>query len=130
MAIGFNHSLIAFGTHSTQPFATINWFLQLGMKVGHYRKPYLQINSTQAIFRAIKTGLGIGTLTQEHVEREGAQLHRILPKFKGPIVESYYAYPKQLIHSKRVQAFGDFIKEVMLEKSAYASEILLLLLLL
>ncbi len=108
-----NHQLLAFGDHARQPFPTINWLLSLGTKGGHQRKPYLQINSTQALIQAAEAGMGISTFSPEPVKRQKADLINILPDEKGPTVDAYYIYPQQLKHSKRVIALGEFIKSVI-----------------
>ncbi len=108
-----NHRLIAYGDHiEAEPFKAMNWHLTLGTESGEIREPFLQINSAQARFTLAKAGLGIIALSKEHPDLENSGLIPILPDLPGPIVESYYIYPKELANSKKVIALHQYLEEV------------------
>jgi DNA-binding transcriptional LysR family regulator len=106
------HRLISFAEDSISPYGNINWPLTIGAKPGHIRKPYLTINSTQGLRRAVEVGLGIAAISEEYpgLKKESNLVH-ILPEIKGPDVDLYYVYPSYLAKSKEVTAFGDYLTE-------------------
>jgi DNA-binding transcriptional LysR family regulator len=106
-----HHRLVAFGSAAPQPFPNINWLLRLGTKLGHERKPIITVNSAFAMLAIAQEHLGIVTLSDEHVAVSGSDLVRILPQCQGPVVETYYIYPKQLENSPKVQIFGAYIEK-------------------
>ena len=101
------HKLILFGQHHP-PVADINWLAEAGRRPGNPRRPLLDVNSTQAVLLAIRSGLGIGALP-DFVVVQNPDLVRILPDLKGPKVEVYFVYPEELRNSKRVAVFRDFL---------------------
>ncbi len=101
------HKLILFGQHHP-PVADINWLAEAGRRPGNPRRALLEVNSTQAVLLAIRSGLGIGALP-DFVVVQNPDLVRILPDLKGPKVEVYFVYPEELRNSKRVAVFRDFL---------------------
>ena len=63
------HKLILFGQHHP-PVADINWLAEAGRRPGNPRRALLEVNSTQAVLLAIRSGLGIGALPDFVVARE------------------------------------------------------------
>ncbi len=55
------HRLILFGNHHP-PVPDINWLAEVGRRPGNPRRALLEVNSTQAMLLAIRSGLGIGAL--------------------------------------------------------------------
>jgi DNA-binding transcriptional LysR family regulator len=86
----------------------VNWLAEVGRRPGNPRRPLLEVNSTQAVLLAIRSGLGIGALP-DFVVTENPDLVRILPDLKGPKVDVYFVYPEELRNSKRVAVFRDFL---------------------
>jgi DNA-binding transcriptional LysR family regulator len=101
------HKLILFGSHHP-PVEDVNWLAEVGRRPGNPRRPLLEVNSTQAVLLAIRSGLGIGALP-DFVVTENPDLVRILPDLKGPKVDVYFVYPEELRNSKRVAVFRDFL---------------------
>jgi DNA-binding transcriptional LysR family regulator len=101
------HKLVLFGSHHP-PVSDINWLSEAGRRPGNPRRALLEVNSTQAVLLAIRSGLGIGALP-DFVMTESPDLVRILPDLKGPRVDVYFVYPEELRNSKRVAVFRDFL---------------------
>jgi len=101
------HKLVLFGHHHP-PVEDVNWLAEVGRRPGNPRRPLLEVNSTQAVLLAIRSGLGIGALP-DFVVAENPDLVRILPDLKGPKVDVYFVYPEELRNSKRVAVFRDFL---------------------
>jgi DNA-binding transcriptional LysR family regulator len=101
------HKLILFGHHHPS-VPDVNWLAEAGRRPGNPRRPLLEVNSTQAVLLAIRSGLGIGALP-DFVVAENPDLVRILPDLKGPKVDVYFVYPDELRNSKRVAVFRDFL---------------------
>jgi DNA-binding transcriptional LysR family regulator len=101
------HKLILFGDYHP-PVSDVNWLADAGRRPGNPRRALLEVNSTQAVMLAVRSGLGIGALP-DFVMAEAPDLVRILPDLKGPKVEVYFVYPEELRNSKRVAVFRDFL---------------------
>ena len=54
--------------------------------------------------------VGIGVLP-DYVTQEKPELIRVLPNDESQEIPVYLAYPEELRHSKRLQAFRDFVLE-------------------
>jgi DNA-binding transcriptional LysR family regulator len=101
------HRLILFGDYRV-PVEDINWLAEVGRRPGNPRRALLDVNSTQAMLLAIRSGLGLGALPDFMVtEEEG--LVRLLADLKSPKVDVYFVYPEGLRNSKRVAVFRDFL---------------------
>ena len=70
----------------------------------------LLLNNYYGIFRAVRNGLGVGTLP-DYVAIDFPELVRILPEYQSEVVPIFIAYPQELKKSKRLSAFKDFIIE-------------------
>ncbi|HEY1932326.1 MAG TPA: LysR family transcriptional regulator [Acetobacteraceae bacterium] len=101
------HKLILFGEYHP-PVSDVNWLAEAGRRPGNPRRALLEVNSTQAVMLAVRSGLGIGALP-DFVMAECPDLVRILQDFKAPKVEVYFVYPEELRNSKRVAVFRDFL---------------------
>lgn len=101
------HKLILFGDYHP-PVSDVNWLAEAGRRPGNPRRALLEVNSTQAVMLAVRSGLGIGALP-DFVMAEAPDLVRILPDLKVPKVEVYFVYPEELRNSKRVAVFRDFL---------------------
>jgi len=113
-----HHRLITFAEESVSPYGNINWPLTIGAKPGYIRKPFLAINSTQGLRRAVEIGLGIAAISEEYpgLKKESG-LVQILPEIKGPEIDIYYVYPSYLAKSKEINVFGDYLKEICTQGS-------------
>ena len=102
------HRLIVYGDDARPPAATINWLLEAGAKPGAERRPILKVNNVNGIYRAVQSGLGIGSIPN-YMLQETTELVRVLPELSGPTVEAYFVYPEELRPSKRIAVFRDFL---------------------
>lgn len=102
------HRLVVFGEDARPPVPTLNWLLDAGVKNGGKRKPFLKVNSTYAIFRAVQSGIGVGALPH-YLNRETGNLVEILPEVVGPELDLYFVFPEELRQSNRIAMFRDFM---------------------
>jgi DNA-binding transcriptional LysR family regulator len=103
-----NHDLIAYPTDMRAPISNINWLLDAGDPPQGTRNPILRVNNVYAIFKAVESGLGMAALPDYMVEGS-RDIVRVLPELNGPKVETYFVYAEELRHSKRIDAFRDFL---------------------
>lgn len=103
-----NHRLIIFGDDARTPVPSINWLLDAGVGNDSKRRPFLKVNSTYGVFRAVQSGIGIGALPH-YLNQETGNLVEILPELRGPDVDVFFVYPDELRHSNRIKVFRDFL---------------------
>lgn len=97
-----NHKMITYGDDGDKFLAErYNWLME-------GRTPILKVNSTYGIYRAVQSGLGIATLPN-YMSYEDVNLVEVLPNMEGPTYESYFVYPEELRHNKRIGVFRDFL---------------------
>lgn len=102
------HRLIVFGEDSQAPVENMNWLLTVGAEQGKPRKPALRVNSVYGIYRAVRSGLGIGALPY-YLSEESPNLLEILPDLEGPRIDAFFVYPEELRNSKRIAVVRDFL---------------------
>ncbi len=68
----------------------------------------LTVNNYFGVLQGVDNNLGIGVLPH-YVAADDPKLVRIMPDQQSTEVPLYLAYPEELRHSKRVQAFRDFV---------------------
>jgi len=103
-----DHDLIVYGTETKPPIENVNWLLNVGDPPPGERTSILQVNNQYAIYRAVRSGLGLAALPDFMVD-ENLNVVKVLPEVTGPTVESYFAYAEELRHSKRISVFRDFL---------------------
>ena len=103
-----NHRIIIYGDDARPPVGSVNWLLKAGARPETPRRPVLKVNNIYGIFRAVQSGLGIAALP-DYFSRETGNLVEILPELRGPTIETYFVYPDELRHSKRIAVFRDFL---------------------
>ena len=112
------HALIVYGDEVPAPIAEINWLLEAGVEPGAppgaRREPALRVNSVYGIYRAVRSGLGVGALPY-YMSNEAPDLVEILPELKGPSFAAYFVYPEELRHSKRIAVVRDFLLQEIAE---------------
>ncbi len=113
-----NHRIIVYGddTRVSAPVSNVNWLLEAGASPDRPRRPVLEVNNIYGIYRAVKSGLGIAAMP-EYLRGEAETLVHILPELKGPKVETYFVYPEELRHSKRITVFRDFLLSKIAESA-------------
>ena len=104
------HDLIVYGEEGSVPIEDMNTVLSIGCDSRSPREPALTVNSVYGIFRAVESGLGIGSLPH-YVADDSTQLQKILPEFAGPTFDVYFVYPVELRNSRRITALKDFLVE-------------------
>jgi DNA-binding transcriptional LysR family regulator len=101
------HKLVLFGDYRP-PVPDINWPADIGRRPGNPRRALLEVNNSQAVVHAIRSGLGIGAVS-DFLIAEVQDLVRVLPDLKSPKVDVFFVYPEELRNSKRVAVFRDFL---------------------
>lgn len=111
-----NHNLVTFGDEvgdQTDLLPALNFLQGAGAK-GKRRKPVLQVNNIYGIYRAVRSGVGIGALPDYFIEGSVNLVH-ILPELQSPQTEVYFVYPEELRQSVRISVFRDFLVRKILE---------------
>ena len=103
-----NHDLIIYGNETKAPIENVNWLMSVGDPEPGTRRPVLRVNNQYAIYRAVRSGLGLAGLPDYMVD-PNLNVVKVLPDVNGPSAESYFVYPEELRHSKRIQVFRDFL---------------------
>lgn len=103
------HRIVTFGVPVPAYLRDVNWLEVAGRTRGNPRQPVLRINSVVAIRAAVRNGAGIASLPDYLMERDGADLKRILPQAETPSFATYFVYPSELKNSARVETFRDFL---------------------
>lgn len=103
-----SHRLVIYGETAHPPFPNVNWLLDTA--AGHRGRHVnvVRLNNYFAICRAVQTGLGIAALP-DYMAREDVSLIRVIPDLEGPQVPTYFVYPEELRHSKRIMVLRDFL---------------------
>lgn len=102
------HDLIIYGEDVKAPVQNVNWLMGLGGGTPANRKVILRVNNQYAIYRAVRSGLGLAALPDYMVDTN-LNVVKVLPDVAGPTVETYFVYPEELRHSKRISVFRDFL---------------------
>ena len=102
-----NHRLVIYGEDATPPVSNLNWLMELG-DTGQERHPALRVNNIYGIYRAVRSGIGIGALP-DYMTSHAEDLVQIFPDIKGPSFNTYFVYPEELRNSSRVGVFRDFL---------------------
>ena len=103
-----DHALIVYGDELPHSVPGMNWVLEVGRGDDKLRSPALRVNSVYAMYRAVKSGLGIAALPY-YIAEESPELTQVLPELQGPTIEAYFVYPEELRWSKRVAVIRDFL---------------------
>ncbi|CUJ35905.1 LysR family transcriptional regulator [Cognatishimia activa] len=82
----------------------------------------LMVNNYFGVLQAVLHDLGIGVLPNYVVE-EHPELVRVLPDIESEDVPVYLAYPEELRHSKRIQAFRDFVQDEIVDYRKHLREL-------
>ena len=92
-----NHRLICYSPSSTQITAGQKWIAPFLDKQSF---SLLFLNNYYGIFRAVRNGLGIGTLP-DYLASDFPELVQVLPEFQSDMVPVHIAYPQELKKSKQ-----------------------------
>ena len=89
--------------------------MQLVQKLMTYDLPsMLTVNNYFGVLQAVIHHLGIGVLP-DYVTQDFEGVTRVLPELESVEVPVYLAYPEELRHSKRIDAFRDFVLSEIIE---------------
>jgi len=102
-----DHRLVIYGADAFPPVDNLNWLMDLGV-TDKVRHPVLKVNNIYGIYRAVRSGIGIGALP-DYMSSHAEDLVQVLPDVKGPGFNAYFVYPEELRNSKRVGVFRDFL---------------------
>jgi len=102
-----NHRIIIYGEDAVTPVDNLNWLMEAGSG-GKERRPALKVNNIYGIYRAVRSGIGIGALP-DYMSRHAEDFVQVLPELEGPSFNTYFVYPDELRNSKRVGVFRDFL---------------------
>ncbi len=108
-----NHRLICYDPDSNQKSAAQRFIAPYLIEKNF---SLLLLNNYYGIFRAVRNGLGVGTLP-DYVAIDFPELVQVLPEHQSEVVPIYIAYPQELKKSKRLTAFKDFIIDEFKENS-------------
>ena len=103
----FSHRLICQNPNSTQVQAGATLVQSL---IAENIVPFLTVNNYFGVLQSVLNHLGVGVLPG-YVEASFPSLVRVLPDVESKEVPVFLAYPEELRHSKRVQAFRDFVQD-------------------
>ncbi len=106
-----NHMLIFQNPRSPQVLAGQNLVREL---MTHEIGSTLTVNNYFGVLQAAIHNLGIGMLP-DYVTHAIDTMVRVLPDVESMEVPVYLAYPEELRHSKRIEAFRDFVEKEILE---------------
>ncbi|MBN2752578.1 MAG: LysR family transcriptional regulator, partial [Rhodospirillaceae bacterium] len=106
------HRLIVYGEDTRPPIDNMNWLLTYQTSSAEGRSPILRVNNVHGILQTVRSGLGIGALP-DYFGSEVKDLVRVLPSLEGPSFDSYFVYPQEMRHSKRVAVFRDFLLKMI-----------------
>lgn len=70
----------------------------------------LTVNNYFGVLQAVLNNLGLGVLP-DYVTQDFPELIRVLPEIESAEVPVFLAYPEELRHSKRINAFRDFVQD-------------------
>ena len=101
------HRLVVWGDYRP-PTEEMNWLAEVGRNNGSPRRAAVEVNSLNAILRAVQSGLGLAALP-DFIGADLTGLVQVLPDLKPPRVNAYFVYPEEMRNSKRVAVFRDFL---------------------
>ncbi len=103
-----SHRLVTYGEEAPSPITDVNWLTGAAMPPGQRRDSVLRVNNTYAIMLAVESGLGIAAIP-DYMADENPRLVRVLSDVKAPSFDTYFVYPEELRHSKRIAVLRDFL---------------------
>ena len=109
-----HHRLIVYGFDSSPPVESVNWILDVGARPGKRRRPVLRVNNVYGVYRAARSGLGLAGLPDYMIPHD-VDITCVLPDLSGPSIPTYFVYPEEQRHSKRISIFRDFLLQKVAE---------------
>ena len=109
-----DHDFILFDDGPNAPVDLAEWVLTLGKAGPEERRVALRMNNHYAIYRAVRSGLGLAPLPNYMVDMT-LNLEVVLPDVQGPTLDVYYVYPEELRQARRIAVFREFMIEQLTE---------------
>lgn len=81
----------------------------------HNVQSTLTVNNYFGVLQGVIHNLGVGVLP-DYVTHDFPGLVRVLPEIDSAEVPVFLAYPEELRHSKRIEAFRDFVQDEIIAK--------------
>ncbi|MEE8272892.1 MAG: LysR family transcriptional regulator [Alphaproteobacteria bacterium] len=103
-----DHDLIIYGSEQDAPIDNVNWLMTIGSPKPGERRAVLRVNNQYAIYRAVRSGLGLAGLPDYMVD-QNLNVVKVLPDAAGPSAEAFFVYAEELRNTKRVHVFRDFL---------------------
>lgn len=111
-----DHDLIIFddGTNPHTLADVVDWVMKMGNPGPDDRHIALRLNNQYAIYRALRSGLGIAPLPDYMID-PNVNLVKVLPDIDGPTLDVYFVYPEELRNARRIAVFRDFVMKSLAE---------------
>lgn len=108
----YSHRIILFEDNtSLYPVAHTHWPLHMQSQFGRPRVPFMTVNSLQAAYQLVCSGVGIGTFVKDSALVLEGGLVPVLGELIHTEVDVYYIYPSCLKNDKLISAFALFLQE-------------------
>ena len=102
------HRVITYADGPLRRVIDPNWLLRAGDGSRSQRRPALKVNNILGMLYAVDSGLGIAAMPDYIVKDHDGSV-RVLADMEGPTLDTYFVYPEELRHSKRIAVFRDFL---------------------
>jgi DNA-binding transcriptional LysR family regulator len=88
----------------------------------HNPQSLLTVNNYFGVLQGVLHNMGIGVLP-DYVTEDFPDLVHVLPESDSSDVPVYLAYPEELRHSRRIQAFRDFVQDEIIAHRKHLKEL-------
>lgn len=107
----YNHKIILFADSSKlYTKSHTHWILHMHTKFGRPRTPFLTVNSLQAMYQLVRTGVGLGSFAKDSPLMIEEQLIPVLEDQLYTDIDVYYTYPSSMKDDYLVNTFATFLK--------------------
>lgn len=107
----YNHRIILFAdSPKLYTKSHTHWILHMHTKFGRPRTPFLTVNSLQAMYELVRTGVGLGSFARGSPLMYEEQLIPVLEEQLYTDVDVYYIYPSSMKDDYLISTFATFLK--------------------
>ncbi|MBP9878263.1 MAG: LysR family transcriptional regulator [Alphaproteobacteria bacterium] len=103
-----HHHLVSTTRNDTVISDQVDWHLKLD--TDQIRKPVLSVDSSIAVFQAIRDGCGIGIVPNFFLEAYNARLVPVLPDIEIPHIDYYFIMP---LHNKNMSLYNTLLNHFL-----------------
>lgn len=103
-----SHYLVGTTGHDSPIYDKTDWHLTLDTK--EVRKPVLTVDSSIAVFNAIKGGCGIGVIPTFFIEAYNSDLIQLLPDIEIPSLDFYFVAP---LHNQNMNLYNELLVHLL-----------------